>query len=85
MEKHRVLVGFYGGLSAKTPAERTKAYQEEAGDDYLKVKAALEACAGFVRRNRRRKEATEEEQMIRDLQGIFCKDPYRSWRFPVKR
>ena len=81
---HKVLVGFYGGLSAKTPGERAKAYQEEAGDDFLEVKAELEACAGFIRRNRRHK-ATEEEQMVRDLQGIFCKDPYRSWRLPAKR
>jgi hypothetical protein len=82
MEKVKILVGCCRDWSTKTPSEKAKAYQEEAGNDYAEVKAELEAIAGYARRGSRPKiEATEEQKMIHELQSVFCKGRYRSWRF----
>jgi hypothetical protein len=81
MEKVKVLVGCYRNWSTKTPSEKAKAYQEEAGNDYFKIKAELKAIAGHPRRISPTKVNTEQEQqMVRELQGVFCTSRYRSWR-----
>jgi hypothetical protein len=84
MGKDKVLVGYYGDWSRKTSSEKAKAYQEEAGNDYAEVKAELEAIAGHTRLGPRPEiEVTKEQQMIRDLQSIFCTGRYRSWACSV--
>jgi hypothetical protein len=80
MEKVKVLVGCYRNWSAKTPSEKAKTYQEEAGDDYFEVKTELEAIAGHVRHSPAGIEATQEQQMVRELQSVLCKGRYRSWK-----
>jgi hypothetical protein len=81
MEKVKILVGYYRDWSIKRLSEKVKAYQEEVGDDYAEVKAELEAIAGHTRQDPNPKiEATDEQQMIRDLQSVFCTGRYRSWR-----
>jgi hypothetical protein len=81
MKEDKVLVGCYRNWSTKTPSEKAKAYQEEAGADYAEVRAELQAIAGYARRDSPAKiKATKEQQMVYELQGIFCKGRYRSWK-----
>jgi hypothetical protein len=84
MEKRKILAGYYRDWSIKSPSRKTKSYREEAGDECLEVNTELEAPAGQVKRSSRLKvEATTEQEMIRDLQAIFCKGRYRSWKPPA--
>jgi hypothetical protein len=79
--KTKVLVGCYRNWSTKTSTQKVQTYREEAGEDYLEVKAELERLVPFQRRQGVPKATiTREQQMIRELQGIFCKGRYRSWR-----
>jgi hypothetical protein len=77
----KVLAGCYCNRSTKTAEQKAQAYREEAGEDYLKVKAELERLIPFQRRQDAPKAAiTKEQRMIRELQCVFCKGRYRSWR-----
>jgi len=81
MEERQILVGSFRNWSEKKPTERVKTYREEVGDAYLEVKAELEALAGTERQVSPKKiKATQEQQMVRELQGIFCGGRYRSWK-----
>jgi hypothetical protein len=81
MEKRKVLVGCYRDWSTKTLSEKVKAYHEEAGADYLEVKAVLKALAGYAGRDSpANTKAAKERQMVRELQSIFCKGRYRFWK-----
>jgi hypothetical protein len=64
----KILVGCYRNWSTKTSAQKVQAYRKEAGEDYLEVKAEDVPKATIT-----------NEQMIRELQSIFCKGRYRSW------
>jgi hypothetical protein len=76
----KILVGCYRNWSTKTSAQKAQAFREEVGEDYLKVKAELERLAAFqMRKNVPKATTTREQQMIRELQSIFCKGRYRSW------
>jgi hypothetical protein len=75
------LVGSFRDWSEKKLAERAKTYREEVGDAYLEVKAELEALARAARRvSPQTIEVPQEQQMVRDLQSIFCGGRYRSWK-----
>jgi molecular chaperone GrpE (heat shock protein) len=77
----KTLVGCYRNRSTKTSAQKAQAYREEAWEDYLEVKAELERLVTFQRRQDVPKAAiTGEQRTIRELQSIFCKGRYRSWR-----
>jgi hypothetical protein len=77
----KILVGCYRNWSTKTSDEKAQAYREEAGEDYLKVKAELERLGAFPRwQDVPKTTITREQRMIRELQSIFCKGRYRSWR-----
>ncbi|MDR0583263.1 MAG: hypothetical protein LBG57_02795 [Treponema sp.] len=77
----KILVGCYRNWSTKTPAQKAQAYREEDEEGYLEVKAELERSFSIQRRkNVPKATITREQQMIRELQSIFCKDRYRLWR-----
>jgi hypothetical protein len=80
----KILVGCYRDRATKTSDQKAQAYREEAGEDYLAVKAELaklERPVTFQRRQDIPKATiTREQQMIRELQSIFYKGRYRSWR-----
>jgi hypothetical protein len=79
--KPKILAGCYRNWSTKTIAQKTQAYQEEAGDDYFEVKAELIWLAGFKKhRSPSKRSSQKEDEMVRDLQSIFCKSRYRSWK-----
>jgi hypothetical protein len=82
MEERQILVGSFRSWSGKKPSERAKTYREEVGTAYIEVKAELETFAGAKRRVSppKKKAATQEQQMARDLQWVFCGGRYRSWR-----
>jgi hypothetical protein len=81
MEERQILVGSFRSWSEKKSIERAKTYREEVGDAYLEVKAELKALAGTERRvSPKRITATQEQQMVRDLQSVFCGGRYRSWK-----
>jgi hypothetical protein len=77
----KILVGCYRHWSTKTSAQKTQAYREEDEEAYLEVKAELERLASFRRRQDTPKAAiTKDQQIIRELQSIFCNGRYHSWR-----
>jgi hypothetical protein len=82
MEERQVLVGSFRSWSGKKPSERAKTYREEVGAAYLEVKAELETLAGPKKRVSppKKKVVTQEQQMVRELQHVFCGGRYRSWR-----
>jgi hypothetical protein len=81
MKERQILVGSFRNWFEKEPTERAKTYREEVGDAYLEVKAELEAFARTERRVSPKKiEATQKQQMVRDLQSVFCGGRYRSWK-----
>jgi hypothetical protein len=80
MEKRQILVGSFRRWSENKPSERAKANREEVGDAYLEVKAELGALAGAARPALQKSKETREQQMVRDLQSVFCSGRYRSWR-----
>jgi ABC-type nitrate/sulfonate/bicarbonate transport system substrate-binding protein len=81
MEERQILVGSFRSWSEKKPSERAKTYREEVGTAYLDVKAELETLARAKRRvSPPKKKVTQEQQMARDLQRLFCGGRYRSWR-----
>jgi hypothetical protein len=64
-----------------TPPVGGSGYAGSQREDYFEVKAELERIASFQKRQGVPKTAiTREQRMIRELQGIFCKGRYRSWR-----
>jgi hypothetical protein len=83
--KPKILAGCYRNWSTKTIAQKTQAYQEEAGDDYSEVKAELKRLAGFEKCHSPSKSSGQKDrEIVRDLQSIFCKGRYRSWK-PVPK
>jgi hypothetical protein len=81
MKERQILVGSFRDWSEKKLAERAKTYREEVGNAYLEVKAELEALARTGRRVSQKKiEAAQKQQMVRDLQSVFCVGRYRSWK-----
>jgi hypothetical protein len=75
-----IMAGCYRNWSTKTSAQKAQAYREELGEDYLEVKAELKHLAFRRRRDLPKAATTREQQMIRELQNVFCKGRYRSWR-----
>jgi hypothetical protein len=75
-----IMAGCYRNWSTKTSAQKAEAYREEAGAVYLEVMAELERLGVFPRqRDVPKAPVSREQQMIRELQSIFCKSRYRSW------
>jgi hypothetical protein len=74
----KILVGCYRDRLTKTSAQKAQAYREEAGEDYLAVKVELERLAASQwRQDAPKATITREQQMIHELQSIFCKGRYR--------
>jgi hypothetical protein len=81
MEERQILAGSFRNWSEKKPTERAKTYREEIGDIYFEVKAELKAIAGTKRRvSPKQITATRKQQMVRDLQSVFCAGRYHSWK-----
>jgi hypothetical protein len=81
MKERQILAGSFRNWSEKKPTERAKTYREEVGDAYLVVKAELEALARAARQaSPQTIEVPQEQQVVRDLQSIFCGGRYRSWK-----
>jgi hypothetical protein len=76
----KILAGCYRHWSTKTSAQKAQADREEDGEAYLEGKAELERLGAFRRRQDAPKATiTREQQIIHELQSIFCKGRYRSW------
>jgi hypothetical protein len=76
-----ILVGCYRDWSTKTSEQKAQAYQEELGDDYFAVQAELRRLGGFKKSHSSSKSPIQKDrEMIRDLQSVFYKGRYRSWK-----
>jgi hypothetical protein len=76
MKENKIWVGYYRGWSTKTAKEKTQAYkeeEEEEGDDYREGKKTKPKTIV------RLKLKITPEQMVRELQGVFCTGRYRLW------
>jgi hypothetical protein len=76
-----ILVGCYRNWSTKTSEQKAQAYREEVGDDYFVVQAELRRLGGFKKNHSPSASSSpKDHEMARDLQSVFCKGRYRTWK-----
>jgi hypothetical protein len=79
--KTKILAGCYRNWSIKTSEQKAQAYREEVGDDYFVVQAELRRLGGFKKSPSPSASSSQKDQeMVRDLQSVFCKGRYRTWK-----